>query len=289
MRRLKFFLVAFSVVVLILFIFYKPVSVKMHHLPDDDSHFVVIEKMNGIHRFYNALLPSVEKLEPGDLIAFYDVEVNDVKIDRRNILIRRIVALPGDIIEINNKNIVVNGKALPEGHPLFFEYRLSLDNMSPDEMLAGKTIYHIEEIQNNKAYNITCDANTASEIARNKGVINIRPLSLAKGDASMRYFPKNQYFDWNKDYFGPVAVPRSEVSIMLNYRNAAAFRKIIEVYEGNAMQVSTAGIKINALPVTEYRFSSDYYFVMSDDRDHGTDSRHFGFVPASYIIGKVIL
>ena len=38
-----------------------------------------------------------------------------------------------------------------------------------------------------------------------------------------------------------------------------------------------------------YKVPADFYVVMGDHRNRSSDSRHWGFVPKKYIIGKVQL
>ena len=42
-------------------------------------------------------------------------------------------------------------------------------------------------------------------------------------------------------------------------------------------------------PATSYTFREDHYFVMGDNRDDSADSRTWGFVPASFVVGKAVL
>ena len=39
---------------------------------------------------------------------------------------------------------------------------------------------------------------------------------------------------------------------------------------------------------TEYKVSQNYYWAMGDNRDDSLDSRYWGFVPRSHIIGEAL-
>lgn len=256
--------------------------------PDNKREWVIIRKTRGIDRFYASLLPDLHIIERGDRIAFADPRVHDTGLKQRELLVRRVIGLPGDIVSISAKKVSVNGKVLNEWYPLFFEYRLSVEAGFDEDLLKNKSIYHIDTISTGRAYNISTDPETAAALASEQGVVNIRQVSINKGEMVMDYFPKDPHFLWNKDYFGPVAIPQQDVTIMLNYRNAGAYRKIIDVYENKELLVSQSEIRINNQVSDKYVFELDYYFVMSDNRDGGIDSRHFGFLPQTKIIGKVV-
>lgn len=179
---------------------------------------------------------SISSPERNDIIVFeFPNYTNDFSSFERINYIKRVIGLPGDTLQIINKNIYINGEEIS----------------MPAEAI---------------------------------GLPDVKDKYEREPDI----FPKGR--NWNSDNYGPIVIPKKGMKIPISPKNIREWKALIN-QQYNKLAVAEEGsvVTINGIPARDYIFEQDYYFVLGDNRDDSMDSRYWGFVPESTIVGEAVL
>ena len=96
-------------------------------------------------------------------------------------------------------------------------------------------------------------------------------------------FPFDTALHWRVDNYGPLYVPKKHDTLDLTEENLRHYESVIRMESSIRARGDLSSIDKQA----RYVFTFDYYFVTGDNFYSSSDSRHWGFVPETHIIGKV--
>jgi signal peptidase I len=107
------------------------------------------------------------------------------------------------------------------------------------------------------------------------------------GDSVYRLPPQRRYRQRER-YDGFILVPKEGTSIQLTTTNVQYWKPFIE-REGHRIEVVRGVVLLDGQSMTTYTFQQNFYYVLGDNRAHSFDSRVWGFVAESDIVGKPLL
>lgn len=252
-------------------------------------------------------LPGISHVKREDVVVFhvprieennYDIMYDranwvDYPVDLKTNYIKRCVAIPGDVLEIKDRQLVINGQPLKNPKGMRYAYivisREKINSRNMDALGLDGDDHSAPSIddKNQAHYRMFL---TAEQLEKVKALPYIISVEVERGDGSNEAprFPFSKYTEkWTGEDYGPLTIPKEGMKIAINDSTLSIYGSTITSYDLNKdAKVENGKLIIDGKEVTEYTFKQDYFFMMGDNRDNSLDSRYWGFVPEDHIVGK---
>lgn len=230
-------------------------------------------------------LPGYGKIERNDIVAFNFDLTDELPIDLREEYIKRCVAIAGDSVEIVNGKVYVN-KKLDEVATIYKNYTVVSDQPLDSVLLKRLQIYQNSFTVDQRTYSFYMSASKADSLQKLSYIKTITQQPLSKAYYHPSVFPNYAALKWNLDFFGPLYVPKQGDSILLSKENLILYQRTLERFEDVKFRFNGDSVFVNEKFSKFFLVKNNYFFVMGDNRYNSIDSRVWGFIPESHIIGK---
>jgi signal peptidase I len=216
--------------------------------------------------------------------------------DKTDNYIKRCVGLPGDLIQVKNSRLFVNGAPAFVADNAQTEYLVETNGKPiPEDYIEDSLGINISEATADfqpvdgrpNTFKINMTASAAIAL---KQLPFIKSVQFYEENTVGYTFPNDVlHFPWTIDNFGAIRIPKKGDIINLNDSTIELYRRLICTYEHNSLEKKNGQYLLNGTPSTNYTVKQNYYWMMGDNRHRSQDSRFWGYVPETHIVGRAAL
>lgn len=229
-------------------------------------------------------LPGLFTHYQGQVIAFNRPDETDIPIDKKPFHLSRILGLPGDTIQFKKGELKLNNKSLTDMPNTLFPFQVKVKDGFRTDYIGMLGIEEWNALEGNtKKFTAFMTNKQASELMQLKQVTYAKKDLSAQSDDDLPIYGPGT---WSSTQFGPMIMPYEGLTIELNARNLEVYGKLMMNHEDVIIEDKSGAVYLNGKEETQYTFKTNYLFVLGDNLYNTIDSRHFGPVPVSHVIGS---
>lgn len=193
----------------------------------------------------------------------------------KSIYIKRIVAIPGDTLQIIDSDIYINGNKFESPKNAIFYSQVIFNNRHSANKVINEM--NIRLWNNNHTSNKLNGFLTKEDLRKlnNNDEVELATIAPNRADTAYSVYPKKKELNWSIDNYGPFVLPQKGDEIELTEQNLLIYDKLI----------AQESAEIDTQSKT-YTFTHNYYFMMGDNFHDSEDSRYFGPIKEEQIIAK---
>ncbi len=201
--------------------------------------------------------------------------------------VKRCVALPGDVVEIREQELRVNGAVQEAPSTAMFRYRFSFSDSrsmtQAAEWVERNLLIAPKRLPPEAMLETFLTRQEADSVSMLPGctefhMTHSRPTTVV--------YPHHDSILWSMNTWGPMRMPQRGDSILLTEQTTRLYAPIVALHEGHRITLTGSITSVDGVPRQYYVFAKDYYFMMGDHRMTSQDSRIIGPIADDHIIGK---